>query len=214
MDEFLDPREHMVVQQIERRGVKDKRVLDAMRKVPRHEFIKQDFWSQAYNDYPLPTQCDQTISQPYIVALMTELLELKGTERVLEIGTGSGYQTAVLAEIASSVYSVERFDSLADSARQKLKGLGYTNIEIKTGDGTNGWPEEGPYNAILVTASTPSIPQPLIGQLAEGGTMVIPVGSRVSQDLIVLKKEDGDVTTTRISGVVFVPLIGEHGWKE
>lgn len=214
MDEFADLREHMVARQIERRGVKDKRVLDAMRKVPRHEFIEQAFQDKAYNDYPLPTQCDQTISQPYIVALMSELLGLKGTEKVLEIGTGSGYQTAVLAEISSSVYSVERFDTLANSAREKLKELGYTNMQIKTADGTNGWPEEGPYDAILVTASTPSIPEPLIEQLADNGIMVIPVGAKFSQDLIIAKKEAGGITTTRIAGVVFVPLIGEHGWEE
>lgn len=215
MEDFSEARKRMVQNQIVVRGIKDRRVIDAMIKVPRHEFITLDLWNQAYNDYPLPTDCNQTISQPYIVALMTELLGLKrGDEKVLEIGTGSGYQTAILAELSASVYSVERFSKLTLRAKEILNRLEYKNINIKTDDGTRGWAEFAPYDAIIVTASTPQVPQPLIDQLKDNGRMVIPVGARFSQDLTLVRKERGNVTAVSHSGCVFVPLIGDYGWKD
>lgn len=214
MEDFSEARKKMVQNQIIARGIEDSRVIDAMIKIPRHEFITSKFWNQAYNDYPLPTDCGQTISQPYIVALMTELLELKGDEKVLEIGTGSGYQTAILAELSASVYSVERFNKLSLRAKEILDKLDYKNINIKTDDGTKGWHEFSPYDAIIVTASTPQIPQPLIDQLRDNGRMVIPVGARFSQDLTLVKKEKGNVITSSHSGCIFVPLIGDYGWKD
>ena len=176
-------REHMVESQLVRRGIKDRRVLDAMRQVPRHLFIPKDMRDLAYCDGPLPIGQGQTISQPYIVALMTELLELTGQEKVLELGTGSGYQAAILSRLVSQVYSVERHAALAEQAEKVFAQLGYDNIVIKVGDGTLGWPEHSPYDAIIVTAAAPDIPQPLTDQLADGGRLVAPVGSRWSQVL-------------------------------
>ncbi len=196
------------------RGIRSRRVLDAMGKVPRHLFVEEALRSRAYGDYPLPIGEKQTISQPYMVALMTESLELKGNEKVLEIGTGSGYQSAVLAELCEKVYSVERIKSLAVKARDRLDSLGYLNVAIKIFDGTYGWIEHAPYDAIIVTAGAPDIPKSLIDQLAVGGRMVIPIGDEFSQTLVKLEKGRDGITTTNICGCVFVKLVGNHGWKE
>jgi len=199
-------RDRMVRLQIERRGVRDPLVLAAMRAVPRHEFVPPEEWDQAYGDHALPLSHGQTVSQPYIVARMTEMLGLRGGERVLEIGTGSGYQTAVLAEIAGEVYSVEVRPELADRARARLGGRG---VHVRCGDGRAGWPEHAPYDAILVTAAPASIPPALVEQLAEGGRLVIPVGVG-DQELVLIEKRDGRVVRRRGEGVRFVPLVGEE----
>jgi len=204
----------MVKTQIMARGIRDNRVLKAMLKVPRHLFVPPNLRKLAYDDRPLPIGEDQTISQPYIVALMTQCLDLKNEDRVLEIGTGSGYQTAILAEIAKEVYTVERFSSLLKRAKQVLDELGYGNIHFKVGDGTMGWKEHAPYDKIIVTAGAPSVPEPLFSQLKEGGRIVIPVGSRYSQDLKIVKKEKGQIQMEDVCGCIFVPLVGEFGWKE
>lgn len=207
-------RQRMVETQIIARGIKDPRVIEAMRKVPRHRFIEEALYSQAYSDYPLPIGEKQTISQPYIVALMTEALGLKGAERVLEIGAGSGYQTAILAELAHKVYSIERINNLVIRARRTLDALGYRNVIIKFADGTLGWKEEAPFDAIIVTAGAPAIPPLLIDQLASSGRLVIPVGDRWSQSLIRIIKEGDKIREEDLGGVRFVSLIGECGWKE
>ncbi len=207
-------REHMVENQLVRRGIKDKRVLDAMRQVPRHLFIPEDMRGVAYSDGPLPIGQGQTISQPYIVALMTELLELTGQEKVLELGTGSGYQAAILSRLASQVYSVERHAALAEQAEEVLAKLGYDNVVIRVGDGTLGWPEHAPYEAIIVTAAAPDIPQPLTDQLTDGGRLVAPVGSRWSQVLAKITREGDTLTREQLTPVAFVPLVGEHGWQK
>jgi protein-L-isoaspartate(D-aspartate) O-methyltransferase len=183
-----------------------------MGRVPRHLFVEEALRDSAYGDHALPIGEQQTISQPYMVALMTETLALKGSERVLEIGTGSGYQTAVLAELAAKVYSIERIDSLAAKARRLLASLGYRNVQIKVFDGTYGWKEEAPFDAILVTAGSPEIPMPLTEQLKEGGRMVIPVGERTTQVLKKVTKTSAGIEVTSLTGCVFVPLIGSHGW--
>ncbi len=207
-------RRRMVDEQIVPRGIKDERVLDAMRKVPRHEFMPEAIRASAYGDHALPIGEGQTISQPYMVALMTELLGLKGSERVLEIGTGSGYQAAVLAELCEKVYTVERIKSLADRARANLDRLGYKTVAIKVYDGTYGWKEMAPFDAIMVTAGTPEIPAPLAEQLKEGGRMLVPVGERLSQVLIKAVKTSRGLEIAESVPCVFVPLIGNHGWKE
>ena len=206
----------MVDSQIRSRGIRDERVLRAMEKVPRHLFVDEGLIDQAYNDSPLPIGEKQTISQPYIVALMTEALELTGREKVLELGTGSGYQAAILAELADRVFTIERIASLAQNARRLLEALHYYNVVIRVGDGTYGWREEAPFDAILVAAGSPSIPRTLVEQLAVGGRLVIPVGGRFSQNLIKLKRlseDPGDVKKEDLGGCRFVSLIGEHGWK-
>jgi protein-L-isoaspartate(D-aspartate) O-methyltransferase len=213
-DSYAALRERMVDQQIEARGVVDPRVLAAMRKVPRHLFIPRHLWDQAYNDYPLPIGEDQTISQPYIVALMTELLELQETDRVLEIGTGSGYQAAILAELAAQVFTIDRVASLLAQAEQILTSLGYSNIKTRVGDGTLGWPEAMPFEAIIVTAGAPQVPRPLTEQLALGGRLVIPVGDRWSQTLTCVRKTAEGLKFEYHGGCRFVRLIGEHGWQE
>jgi protein-L-isoaspartate(D-aspartate) O-methyltransferase len=204
----------MVEEQIAWRGVKDERVLAVMRKVERHEFLPEAIRAMSYEDSALPLGEGQTMSQPYMVALMTELLELKGTERVLEIGTGSGYQAAILAELCEKVYTVERLKLLADSARMNLDRLGYRSVAIKVYDGTYGWKEMAPFDAILVTAGSPDIPAPLIDQLKDGGRLVIPVGDRFGQRLIKVVKTSQGLVKERSIPCVFVPLIGNHGWKE
>jgi protein-L-isoaspartate(D-aspartate) O-methyltransferase len=211
-DEFTAIRNRMVDTQIEARGVTSPRVLAAMRRVPRHRFVPQGLWDQAYNDYPLPIGEDQTISQPYIVALMTEALELKEGDRVLEIGTGSGYQAAVLAELASAVYTIDRLGSLTEKAQKVLAALGYHNLHVRVGDGTLGWPEEAPFDAILVTAGAPQVPRPLVEQLALGGRLVIPVGDRFSQTLTRVRKVKDGVKYDYLGGCRFVRLIGQYGW--
>jgi protein-L-isoaspartate(D-aspartate) O-methyltransferase len=212
-DQFAAARNRMVDQQIQSRGVLDPRVLDAMRKVPRHLFIPPHLWEQAYNDYPLPIGEDQTISQPYIVALMTELLEVKATDRILELGTGSGYQAAVLAELAAEVFSIDRMETLAHQARILLEKLGYRNVKIKVGDGTLGWPEEMPFDGIIVTAGAPKVPRPLTEQLALGGRLVIPVGDLWSQTLTCVRKTKDGLKFEYHGGCRFVRLIGKYGWE-
>ncbi|MEJ2587650.1 MAG: protein-L-isoaspartate(D-aspartate) O-methyltransferase [Deltaproteobacteria bacterium] len=207
-------REKMVNTQLVPRGIKDERVLTAMGTVPRDRFVEDALVGEAYNDHPLPIGQQQTISQPYIVALMTEALGLKGEERVLEIGTGCGYQTAVLAELAYKVFTVERIRSLMVKARKILAELNYHNVLFKAFDGTLGWEEYAPYDAVIVTAGAPNIPQPLLDQLKEGGRMVIPVGNRFSQDLIQVTKRKGHTTQRSLGGCRFVNLVGVHGWKE
>ena len=214
MINYEKERSRMVDEQIAGRGVKDERVLAVMRKIPRHEFLPEGISGMAYNDSALPIGEGQTMSQPYMVALMTEFLGLKGTERVLEIGTGSGYQAAVLAELCQKVYSVERIKTVADKARATLDRLGYKSVAIKIYDGTYGWKEMAPYDAIIVTAGSPDIPAPLVEQLKVGGRMVIPVGDRYGQQLVTVVKTAEGTITERSIPCVFVPLIGNHGWKE
>ncbi|PMP62060.1 MAG: protein-L-isoaspartate O-methyltransferase [Caldimicrobium thiodismutans] len=213
-DIYRVARERMVETQIKARGIKDERVLKAMLKVPRHLFVPSSLRDQAYGDFPLPIGEGQTISQPYIVALMTEALELKGKERVLEIGTGSGYQTAILAELATWVYTIEKYSTLQEKAKAILFELGYKNISFKIGDGTLGWQEAAPFDAIIVTAAAPQIPLPLIEQLAEGGRIVIPVGDEFSQVLVKGIKKGGTLHTKSLEPVRFVKLVGEYGFKE
>ena len=210
--DFKTMREKMVETQIKARGVKDPRVLSAVLKVERHLFVPKDLQTSAYMDQPLPIGEGQTISQPYIVALMTELLELKGGEKVLEIGTGSGYQAAILAELAKEVYTIEIIEPLATSAKKLLLQLGYQNIMVKAGDGYLGWPEVAPFDAIIVTAAPDHIPKPLLEQLKEGGRMIVPVGT-YSQVLKKIVKRSGRIETTDVIPVVFVPMTGE-GVKE
>lgn len=213
-DLYRIAREKMVETQIKARGVKDTRVLEAMLKVPRHLFVEEALRDQAYGDFPLPIGEGQTISQPYIVAIMTEALKLKGNERVLEVGTGSGYQTAILAELALWVYTIEKYSSLLERAKNILIKLGYKNISFKLGDGSLGWKEVAPFDAIIVTAAAPKIPQPLIDQLLEGGRIVIPVGDEYSQVLVKGIKKDGKLRTQTLEAVRFVKLIGAYGFKE
>jgi protein-L-isoaspartate(D-aspartate) O-methyltransferase len=211
---FEIARKRMVESQIIARGVSDRRVIEAMLKVPRHVFVEEAMAAQAYSDTPLPIGEKQTISQPYMVALMTELLELKGKEKVLEIGTGSGYQAAILAVMADRVYTVERIRPLALRARKALDSLGLLNVNIKVSDGTVGWEEEAPFDAIIVTAGAPDIPQKYLDQLKPGGRLVIPVGSQFEQVLVrVVRQEDGSVERENITGCRFVKLVGKFGWS-
>lgn len=213
MINFQKARDRMVESQLVSRGIRDHRVLEAMRKVPRHLFVDEALKEQAYSDHPLPIGDKQTISQPYIVALMSEVLQLKGHERVLEIGTGSGYQAAVLAELAERVFSIERFPGLAFRANQILQKLGYRNVIIRVGDGTVGWPDDSPFDGIVVTAGTPKIPQPLIDQLAMGGRLVVPVGDRISQELVLVERVSEGIQKSNLGGVRFVDLVGKWGWE-
>jgi protein-L-isoaspartate(D-aspartate) O-methyltransferase len=215
VDRFQKQRMKMVETQIRARGIEDQRVVKAMEKIPRQLFVDEGLIDQAYNDSPLPIDRQQTISQPYIVALMSEAMELSGNEKVLEIGTGSGYQTAILAELAERVFSIERIAALATRARKILDALNYYNVAIRVGDGTYGWREEAPFAAIMVTAGAPRIPQLLIEQLSVGGKLVIPVGSRYSQVLLKLTRmseDPDDLKREELGGCRFVDLIGEHGW--
>jgi protein-L-isoaspartate(D-aspartate) O-methyltransferase len=204
----------MVETQIASRGVKDERVLSAMRSVPRHLFVPAAYRGVAYSDCPLPIGRGQTISQPYIVAVMTELLALKPEDRVLEIGAGSGYQAAILANLAKSVISIERISEVAEIARENLSRIGISNVKIITGDGTLGYPEQAPYDAVLITAATPEVPAPLIEQLADVGRLVAPVGSRDLQELVRITKRKDQVIRELFGGVDFVPLLGRYGWNE
>jgi protein-L-isoaspartate(D-aspartate) O-methyltransferase len=206
--DFKTMRERMVETQIKARGVKEPRVLTAMLKVERHLFVPKHLQPTAYSDQPLPIGEGQTISQPYIVALMTELLELKGDEKVLEVGTGSGYQAAILAELAKEVYTIEIVEKLANSAEKLLLQLGYKNIRVKAGDGYLGWPEAAPFDAIIVTCAPDHIPKPLVDQLKEGGRMVIPVGE-YTQELKKIVKRAGKLETTNAIPVIFVPMTGD-----
>ncbi|OQY04408.1 MAG: protein-L-isoaspartate O-methyltransferase [Desulfobacteraceae bacterium 4572_123] len=205
-------REEMVNRQIQARGIIDPNVLAAMRKVPRHLFVSEALADQAYGDFPLPIGDQQTISQPYIVAEMTQALELSGKDRVLEIGTGSGYQAAILAEIAFRVYTIERIHPLFLKARKLFDELYYHNIITRYSDGTTGWRDESPFDAIIVTAGAPKIPQVLVNQLAVGGRMVLPVGGRHAQELLKIYRDDDGIHQSSLGGCRFVKLVGEHGW--
>jgi protein-L-isoaspartate(D-aspartate) O-methyltransferase len=207
-------REDMVATQLVRRGISDEGVLEAMRSVPRHLFVAPGMESRAYGDHALPIGAGQTISQPFMVALMTQALELTGHEKVLEIGTGSGYQTAILSELAEQVFSIERVASLATRARQVLEELGAANVAIRVGDGTIGWKEFEPYDRIIVTAGAPDVPPSLIEQLADPGIMAVPVGTQGLQQLRIVEKSEGEITTRDGGGCVFVPLVGREGWSE
>ncbi len=212
--DFPSLRRGMVANQIAARGIKDERVLFAMGNIPRELFVGKDYADAAYQDRALPIGLDQTISQPYIVALMTEALGLAGGECVLEVGTGSGYQTAILCALAKTVYTIERIGALCERAKESIRTAGFENAIFATGDGTKGLPEFAPYEAIIVTAASPQIPQPLIDQLAPLGKLVIPVGEMGSQELVrLVKDEKGAAITETILPVVFVPLIGEFGWR-
>lgn len=212
-DRFATIRDRMVQEQLIPRDISDPRVLAAMREVPRHCFVDDALSSRAYGDFPLPIASGQTISQPYIVALMTEALALEGNERVLEIGTGSGYQAAVLSRLCRQVYTVERINSLLAGSRRVFDQLRYFNIVAKLDDGTLGWPEHGPYDAIIVTAGGPKIPEPLVEQLGDGGRLVIPVGDQRSQALQFVEKQGEEVRVRELDKVRFVDLVGEYGWK-
>jgi protein-L-isoaspartate(D-aspartate) O-methyltransferase len=207
-------RRKMVEEQLSDRGIKDLRVLEVMSRVPRHLFTLDSLQHRAYGDTPLPIGENQTISQPYIVAAMTEALKLKGNERVLEIGTGSGYQTAVVAELAAQVFTIERINALSRKAQQILEGLSYANIVFKMFDGTYGWPDQAPFDAIVVTAAAKEIPEALIKQLGDAGTLVAPAGGADKQKLIVLTKKGDLVSKREIGDCKFVPLVGKYGWPE
>lgn len=210
-DDYKRKRQAMVNRQIKARGVKDPKVIEAMLKVERHRFVPETDRRRAYNDHPLPIGAGQTISQPYIVALMTEQLKLDGSEKVLEIGTGSGYQAAVLAEICKHVYTIEIVESLGKQARSVLSELGYDNVTVKIGDGYKGWKEYSPFDAIIVTCAPTKIPEPLKEQLAEGGRMIIPVGESYAQELALLTKINGEIKKKSVIPVRFVPMVGEDG---
>lgn len=207
-------REDMVKRQIEGRGISDPNVLSAMRKVPRHLFVSEALRDQSYGDFPLPIGEQQTISQPYIVAEMTQALQLTKDDRILEIGTGSGYQAAILAEIAYKVYTIERIHSLLIKTRRLFDQLHYHNIITRYGDGTVGWADESPFDAIIVTAGAPKIPNALISQLATGGRMVVPVGDQHTQELIKIYRDEKGIHRSNLGGCRFVKLVGENGWTE
>ena len=207
-----DERKTMVERQIAARGIRDRRVLAAMEEIPRHLFIPPPYDRADYEDNPLPIGNGQTISQPYIVALMTDLLRPKATDNVLEIGAGSGYQAAILSQLVSRLTTIERISHVASLARKNLNALGISNVVVVEGDGTLGYPEHGPYDGIIITAATPEVPQPLIEQLAEGGTLVAPVGGHDLQELVTIRKVHGSITREYHGGVRFVPLIGQYGW--
>ena len=215
-DDFADARQRMVEEQIRTRGISDPAVLVALETVPRHLFVPPDQRAQAYADHPLPIGAGQTISQPYMVALMTSLLDLKPSSKVLEVGTGSGYQAAVLSRVAGEVYTIEILKPLAERASHTLAGLGYRNVHVRVGDGFQGWPGEAPFDAIIVTAAPPRVPEPLLQQLRKGGKLVIPVGNRDTlQNLLVLtRRADGGFDRTSVMPVRFVPMTGEAQKKE
>jgi protein-L-isoaspartate(D-aspartate) O-methyltransferase len=208
-----DERKIMVERQIAARGIHDPGVLAAMREIPRHLFIPPPYDRAAYDDNPLPIGNGQTISQPYIVALMTELLHPKDTDNILEIGAGSGYQAAIISRLVRSLTTIERIKTVANLARTNLNSIGIDNVMVIEGDGTLGYPDNAPYDGIIITAATPKVPQPLIDQLADGGTLVAPVGGRDIQDLITLHKQGRSIIQESRGGVRFVPLIGQHGWE-
>lgn len=216
-NEFDEARKWMLRKDLRGRGITDPRVLKVMAEVPRQEFVSGEYQKQAYSDGPLPIGLGQTISQPYIVALMTQELRVGGSHEVLEIGTGSGYQTAILSKLANKVYTIERFEDLSESARKVLRKLGFTNIEFRVGDGSCGWPEpdlppSGRFDRIMVTAAVPEVPKPLVGQLADGGIMVIPVGYEGMQELFVCEKKREKLIQRSVCGVRFVRLLGKYGF--
>jgi len=213
IDSFLALRQNMVESQLRSRGIRDERVLAAMLHVPRHEFVSDEYRGQVYEDHPIPIGEGQTLSQPYIVAIMLEALALRPSHDVLEVGTGSGYQTALLAQLTRQVYSVERHGSLVRSAEATLTRLGYTNVKGLLGDGSHGLPDRAPFDAIVVSAAAPRIPPPLFEQLREGGRMVIPVGPAHAQELLLVRKQAGEPVVVNLEGCRFVPLIGSHGYR-
>jgi protein-L-isoaspartate(D-aspartate) O-methyltransferase len=210
--DFLQAQRRMVERQLRRRGIRDPGVLAAMGRVPRQQFVRPGSRDESYADCALAIDCGQTISQPYMVALMTESLKLSGNEKVLEIGTGSGYQTAVLAELARQVVSIERYHELSAGAAAVLGQLGYGNVTLVVGDGTLGWPGEAPYDRILVTAAAQRVPEPLLGQLTEGGILVVPIGGRDAQTLQAIRRVGGAMEVVNLSACRFVPLVGAEGW--
>jgi protein-L-isoaspartate(D-aspartate) O-methyltransferase len=212
--DFTGARSAMVEEQLRHRGISDIRVLEAMERIPRHLFIPPDHQSEAYEDRPIPIGEGQTISQPYMVALMTQTLSPDAKDRVLEIGTGSGYQTAILAELCRKVFTIERISSLRQKAEETLGGLGYANVSFRTGDGSKGWSEEAPFEGIMVTAAAPRPPQTLTSQLSEGGRLIIPAGSRYSQTLYRITRQGEKFLEEEVTGCVFVPLVGAYGWEE
>jgi len=212
--DFRKERLAMVEEQLRRRGISDPRVLEAMAKVPRHLFVPANYQSAAYEDRPLPIGEGQTISQPYMVAVMTQSLGLRGEERVLEVGTGSGYQAAILAELSQKVYTIERIAALTEGSRKILGELGYSNLSYRIGDGSKGWLEEAPFDGIIVTAGAPTTPETLKSQLAEGGRLVIPTGPRHTQTLYKVTRRGGRFIEEEVTGCVFVPLVGDFGWKD
>jgi len=213
-DRLATERQLMVNAQLRARGISDERVLEAMARVPRHEFIAEEYREQAYEDHPVPIGEGQTLSQPYIVAIMLEALVLRGSEKVLEVGTGSGYQTALLAELSREVYSIERHPALAHSAETVLRRLGYSHVRVIVGDGSQGLPEKAPFDAIIVSAAAPRIPPALFEQLQEGGRMIVPVGPAHAQELQFVRKQDGRAAVINLEGCRFVPLIGGQGYPE
>ena len=214
-NEYSANRQKMVETQLLPRGIKDSRVLAAMKKVPRHLFLDEALWPEAYEDHPLPIGEKQTISQPYMVAVMTEALKLSGNEKILEIGTGSGYQAAILAELAEQVYSIERLPAIAKRARRVFDELKYSNIVITIGDGTLGWKEHSPYDRIIVTAAAPYPPKTLLEQLKIGGRLIIPIGDEFTQDLtLYIRESEAEYSKESYGGCRFVKLIGEQGWRE
>jgi len=213
-DLFARQREQMVSEQLRSRGISDERVLSAMSRLPRHEFVAEEYRDQAYEDHPVPIGEEQTLSQPYIVAIMLQALALKGSEKVLEIGTGSGYVTALLAELARQVYSIERHATLAQSAKEVVQRLGYKNAFVIIGDGSEGLPDGAPFDAIIVSAAAPRIPLALFEQLREGGRMIIPVGPSYAQQLQLVRKQNGESIVETLEGCRFVPLIGGQGYPE
>ena len=214
MNDYSDLRKKMIERHIIPRGVQDKKVIKVMGSIPRHLFVDEALQDQAYDDNPLPIGEGQTISQPYIVALMVEALALKGNERILEIGTGSGYQTAILCSLSNKVYSIERCPVLASKARKILDQLNFYNALLKVDDGTLGWEDEAPFDVIIVSASSPEIPEPLVKQLCSGGRLVIPIGGQMSQNLIRIINRDGNIEEENLGSCRFVKLIGDYGWKE
>jgi protein-L-isoaspartate(D-aspartate) O-methyltransferase len=211
--DYVKARERMVQEQLMSRGINDSRVLRAMAKVPRHRFLKSELWGEAYEDHPLPIGANQTISQPYMVALMAQALELKGTERVLEVGTGSGYLAAVLSELCADVFSVEMVQVLALKARTLLSSLGYRNVSVLVGDGTLGWEEHSPYDAVVISAAAPCIPRPLIEQLTVPGYLVFPMGEKELQTLVRIRKDRGGIREEYFGECQFVRLTGRYGWE-
>jgi protein-L-isoaspartate(D-aspartate) O-methyltransferase len=211
---FEEARQRMVERQLAGRGITDERVLEAMREVPRHRFVPEDMWDMAYRDTPLPIGHGQTISQPYIVGYMTQMLHLAPDDRVLEVGTGSGYQVAILSRLASQVYTIERVEELTRCAERVMQELGYDNVLFRVGDGGYGWPEAAPFDAIIITAAAPEVPQPLIAQLADGAPLVAPIGPAGYQELVRLTKQGEGTQVEHLVPVAFVPLVGEHGWRE
>jgi protein-L-isoaspartate(D-aspartate) O-methyltransferase len=214
LDPYEQARLRMVDEQLHGRGIRDERVLGAMSRVPRHEFVAREFADKAYGDYPVPVPARQTVSQPYIVAAMIESLHLQDHEKVLEIGTGTGYQAAVLAELARVVYTIERHETLAGLARENLERLGYRNVQVVYGDGTVGLPQHAPFDAIIVAAAAPQVPPALVEQLAPDGRMILPVGTRESQALQLIYRRGEELLATTLEGCRFVPLLGEEGFEE